>query len=41
MSQELEIVELISLSGEEYMIVCPDISLKNEYMIMPLRCTFK
>ena len=37
MSQELEIVELISLSGEEYMIVCPDISLKNEYMIRYLK----
>ena len=37
MSQELEIVELISLSGEGYMIVCPDISLKNEYMIRYLK----
>lgn len=32
-AQEPRVVELMVMSGEDYVIVCPDISLKNEYML--------
>ncbi len=36
-SQDLQVVELMAVSGEDYLIVCPDISLKNEYMVRYLK----